>query len=208
MTTAPGSRPPGLILAGGRSSRMGTEKAALKLGEDTILGHIIRRVTPQVSELAINAAAPPAQAENLPLLSDIVEGQLGPLAGILSGMRHYGESPASHFLSVPCDSPFVPLDLAERLTAAIADADTIVVAASLDRTHPVFALWPTALGDDLEEWLADEDNRRINAFLRRHRTVTVDFAAVQTGHGDLDPFLNINTPDDYDRALPFLKVLG
>jgi len=201
--------PPGLVLAGGRSSRMGADKAMLALGERSILSHVIRRLEPQVSEVAINAAHSMTGFEKLPLVTDILSGQLGPLAGILSGMRYYSEkaSRAGHFLTVPCDSPFLPFDLTNCLARTDPGPETIVVAASIGRSHPVFALWPVALADDLETWLADDGNRRINGFLSRHHTVTVDFATVHTAAGMLDPFLNINTPDDLAEAGLFSEVL-
>ncbi|WJH40161.1 molybdenum cofactor guanylyltransferase MobA [Aliirhizobium terrae] len=203
------SAPPGLILAGGKSSRMGSNKALLALGSDTVLGHVLRRLKPQVLSVAVNASTPLPGFEGLRYLADTTPGQLGPLAGILTGMRHFGETEpeARHFLTVPCDSPLLPLHLTERLFDTRPDARTIVVASSLGRNHPVFALWPVALADDLEAWLTTDENRRINGFLSRHPTVTVDFAPVETAHGTLDPFLNINTPEDLARANLFSEVL-
>ncbi len=202
--------PSGLILAGGRSSRMGKDKALLRLGQDCILGHVLRRFTPQVSSIAINASIPFAGFEAYTHLPDAAAGQLGPLAGILTGMRHYADQRpnSSHFASVPCDSPFLPFDLVLRLAAACSDPETIVIAMSLARRHPVFGLWPVSLADDLEHWLVKEGNRRINAFLDRHRTVNVDFPVLGTRHGALDPFLNINTPEELAHAETFVEWLA
>lgn len=201
---------PGIILAGGKSSRMGADKALLRLGNDSILGHVVRRFTPQVSTFAINAAEPFSGFEPQLYLEDTAGGQLGPLAGILTGMRHYSlhRPESSHFASVPCDSPFLPLDLVSRLTDACSDPQTIVIASSLERRHPVFGLWPLSLADDLKRWLVDDGNRRINAFLDRHHTVTVDFPAVHTRHGALDPFFNINTPEELAHAKAFAESLA
>lgn len=203
-------RPPGLILAGGRSSRMGENKALLQLGPDSILGHVVRRLAPQVSALAINAAEPVPGFQSCTHLADSLAGQLGPLAGILTGMRHYAaRHPGnSHFATAPCDSPYLPTDLVPRLTTACIGAETIVIAASLQRRHPVFGLWPVALADDLEHWLLDGDNRRINAFLDRHQLVIADFQPLQTRHGSLDPFFNINTPDELAHAAAFAEILA
>lgn len=202
-------RPPGLILAGGRSSRMGANKALLPLGDKSVLAHVIRRLAPQVSDLAVNANATFPGFESYRYLADDLSGQLGPLAGILTGMRQYSRRLAevSHFASVPCDSPFLPLDLVPQLNAACPDPETIVIATSLERRHPVFGLWPIALAEDLEHWLIDSDNRRINAFLSRHRTVTVDFPSLQTRRGLLDPFFNINTPEELTQAAAFTESL-
>jgi molybdenum cofactor guanylyltransferase len=208
--------PPGFILAGGRSSRMGTNKALLTLGRDTIIGHVVRRLRPQVSQITINSALSWPEFPGLPRVEDRLAGQIGPLAGILTGMQHHAaQSPAAtHFLSVPCDSPFLPLDLAPRLADGmgvgdlVGDNETIVIASSLGRRHPVFGLWPTALSADLEKWLAGDQNRRISAFLDRHRTVVVDFAPIASEAGELDPFLNINTPDDLSEASAFAELLA
>lgn len=203
-------RPPGLILAGGRSSRMGKNKAQLQLGRDSILGHVVRRLAPQVSKLAINSADPFPGLDTYIHVADSLAGQLGPLAGILTGMRHYLaiEPETSHFASAPCDSPFLPLDLVSQLTAACISSETIVIATSLERRHPVFGLWPVALAEDLERWLLNGDNRRIGAFLDRHHLVTVDFPPLQTRYGSLDPFFNINTPEELAHASTFAEILA
>jgi molybdopterin-guanine dinucleotide biosynthesis protein A len=204
----PQPRLPGLILAGGRSSRMGTDKAHLALGDRSVLGHVVHRLASQVQPLLLNAPADFAETFGLRLISDTMVGQAGPLAGILAGMRGVAAEGASHLLTAPCDSPFLPLDLASRLRQAQEDAGQIVVAASQDRMHPVFGIWPVSLADDLEAWLDNPDNRRINAYLRRHRVVTVDFPLVETPAGPLDPFLNLNTPEDLEDAQRFLGTLA
>jgi len=201
--------PPGFILAGGKSSRMGTNKALLTLGDKSVLSHVVERLRPQVSQIAINAPAPIAGFETFALVEDAYSGQLGPLAGILTGMRHHARHHPdhTHFVTVPCDTPFFPKDLALRL-AACNSPQTIVIASSLERRHPVFGLWPVALADDLERWLICDDNRRINAFLNHHQAVTVDFETVQSNAGQLDPFLNINTPEDLAQAKIFAETLA
>ncbi|WP_105427635.1 molybdenum cofactor guanylyltransferase MobA [Neorhizobium tomejilense] len=212
MTTpaAPPIRPPGLVLAGGKSSRMGTDKALLTIGGDTILGHVVRRLLPQVSEITLNAPMGFPNPLDLRLLPDLVPGQIGPLAGVLAGLRDIqGRGlQATHLLTVPSDSPFVPADLVRRLGAEADDPKAIVIAASDGRDHPVFGLWPVSIADDLETWLSDPDNRRIKAFLDRHHTVTVEFPMVETQQGLLDPFFNINTPEDLQEALGFAEELS
>src|SRR5690606_20666848 len=194
----------------GRSSRMGAVKACLEIAGGTILGHIVRRLAPQVSEIALNAPADFPDPQDLRLLPDRLDGQLGPLAGVLSGLRDLQDraAGAAHLLAVPSDSPFIPADLTARLQAASPDDDTIVIAASAGRSHPVFGLWPVSQADDLENWLTVSDNRRLTAFLARHRTVTVDFPVQDTLRGPLDPFFNINTPEDLEIARSFAEVMG
>ena len=206
--TAALAPPPGLILAGGRSSRMGSDKAFLALGGDTLIGHVTRRLSSQVSSIWLNA--PPGFPDTLPLpvLPDAVPGQVGPLAGVLAGLRHIPTGQAHHILTAPCDSPFFPSDLAARLQNEADDEEAIIVAASADRLHPVFGLWPFAIAEDLAHWLDDPDNRRIHAFLRRHLLVTVDFPLMEMPLGSLDPFFNINTPEDLEQARRFADVLS
>jgi molybdopterin-guanine dinucleotide biosynthesis protein A len=202
--------PPAIILAGGKSSRMGSDKAGLSLAGRTLLEHVVRRLAPQVAAIAVNAPHPVTSVMHLPHVPDRIEGQLGPLAGILTGMAYLAgkDHRISHVLSVPCDSPFLPLDLVQRFMDTKPDPQTIVVASSANRRHPVFALWPTALAADLEHWLELDDNRRINAFIDRHQSVTVEFDPIQTSQGILDPFFNINSPDDLARAERFAEVLA
>jgi molybdopterin-guanine dinucleotide biosynthesis protein A len=202
--------PPGLILAGGKSSRMGTDKAFLKIGGDSILGHMVRRLKSQVCEVILNAPKGFPNPLGLRLVPDLTGSQAGPLAGVLSGLRDVVDHglPATHLLTVPSDSPFFPADLAARLQAGTDDAMTIVITASGGRDHPVFGLWPLAIADDLEDWLSNPENRRIKAFLQRHRLVTVDFPMVETDFGPLDPFFNINTPQDLEEARRFAEMLA
>ncbi|KJF70500.1 molybdenum cofactor guanylyltransferase MobA [Agrobacterium arsenijevicii] len=199
---------PSLVLAGGLSRRMGTNKAMVMLGDEPLLSHVVRRITPQVSDVSINAANGWAESFGLPLLPDTVNGHAGPLAGVLAGMRHFQhrEAMGSHFLTVPADSPFFPDNLVARLCEHISD-DAIVIAASSGQLHPVFALWPVALADDLEEWLKNDANRRIRAYLARHVTVGIAFPPLETAKGSLDPFFNINTPDELTLARSYLESM-
>lgn len=201
-------RPPALILAGGLSRRMGRDKRLAHLGGRPLLAHVLERLRPQVESLAINAPQPLEIDPALPLVPDTLPGRPGPLAGVLAGLRHAARtSPgASHLLTVPADTPFLPHDLVARLAAAADDPAGIVVAASRGRPHPVVALWPLSLVDDLEAWLRDPDNRRLQAFIARHPNRAVAFAGISTAIGDLDPFFNVNTPDDLATAERFLKA--
>ncbi|MGV2052126.1 molybdenum cofactor guanylyltransferase MobA [Agrobacterium sp. 22-209-1] len=199
---------PGLVLAGGLSRRMGSNKAMVQLGDTPLISHVINRIARQVSDVTINAANGWAENFGLPLLRDTLSGHAGPLAGILAGMRHFQhrESAISHFLTAPADSPFFPNDLVARLCEHLSD-DAIVIAASSGQLHPVFALWPVALADDLEDWLKNDENRRIRAYLARHVTIGVAFPPLETAKGSLDPFFNINTPDELALARSYLEKL-
>ncbi|CVI62090.1 MULTISPECIES: molybdenum cofactor guanylyltransferase MobA [Agrobacterium] len=199
---------PGLVLAGGLSRRMGSNKAMMQLGDTPLISHVINRIARQVSDVTINAANGWAESFGLPLLPDTLSGHAGPLAGILAGMRHFQrrKDAPSHFLTAPADSPFFPDDLVARLCEHLSD-DAVVIAASSGQLHPVFALWPLALADDLEAWLKNDENRRIRAYLARHVTIGVAFPPLETAKGSLDPFFNINTPDELALARGYLENL-
>lgn len=187
---------------------MGSDKLLLPFGKGTLLAHILARLAPQVSNIALNASPDLTPAHDMRLVPDTVPGQPGPLAGVLAGLRDLAERATgeTHLLTVPSDVPFFPSDLVARLQEPALDPKGITIAASDGRTHPVFGLWPVALADDLEDWIREPQNRRMSAFLARHPTVAVPWDLVETPVGMLDPFMNVNTPADIDEARRFLEV--
>ncbi|MBB6251599.1 molybdenum cofactor guanylyltransferase MobA [Nitrospirillum iridis] len=193
----------GLILAGGLARRFGgseartVDKALLSLAGRPLLAHVRGRLAPQVAALALNANGDPARYrdQGLPILADTVAGHPGPLAGVLAGLEFArAEGGYTHVLSAPADCPFLPPDLAARLTAAISP-DGVACATSAGQRHPVVALWPIILAAPLRHALAEEEVRKVGAFLARQPLAQVDFPA-----RPLDPFFNINTPDDLAMA--------
>lgn len=198
---------PAIILAGGLSRRMGTDKALIRLGEMPLALHLAARLAPQVSTVSLNAPLDHALSGALPLIPDSKPDRPGPLAGVLAGLRAFARTPASpptHILTTPCDTPFLPHDLVQRL-AEQADHETIVMAASAGRTHPVTALWPVTLADDLDQWLEQPSHRRVFDFIARHPAKTVDFPLHDGPFGPVDPFFNINTPEDLALASAILQ---
>ena len=191
------ARVAGVILAGGRARRMGGgDKCLHRLGDKTILEHVIDRARPQVSPLILNANGDPGRfAEfGLAVATDVIDGFAGPLAGILTGLEWArGHAPDCPWVaSFATDTPFLPEDLVPRMLAAVADANAdIACAASGGRSHPVFGLWPVRLAGELRHALADEDMRKIDLWTARYRLVTVEFPAAPR-----DPFFNVNRPDD------------
>lgn len=202
---------PGVILAGGLSARMGQDKARTRLGGLTLLDRTARRLRPQVSALAVNANGPVLfePGAELPVFADLDLSRSGPLGGVLAALDHARRNHpgASHVATVPTDSPFLPADLVARLARAIDTPERIAAARSASGPHPVFALWPTALFDDLSAWLAGGGALRVRSYLERHQAREVLFPAIETPRGALDPFFNINTPDDLTAAENWLWTL-
>lgn len=199
----------GVILAGGLSRRMGGgDKGLLDLGGATMLGRVIDRLRPQVGRLVINANGDAARfaAFGLPVVADETADFPGPLAGILAGMHwSLAHVPAArHIATASSDAPFLPTDLVARLSPAIADRpDAIVLARSGGDVHPVIALWPVALADDLQAQLA-AGTRKILAWAERHAIAQVDFPQIEIGGRWVDPFFNANTPEDLAMARELL----
>jgi molybdopterin-guanine dinucleotide biosynthesis protein A len=191
----------GMVLAGGRSARLGGgDKTLRPIGGRPMLDHVLERLAGQVARIAISANGEPSRfaGYGLPVMAD--EGaQSGPLSGVLSAMRWAGANGFARVVTVAGDTPFFPRDLVQRLAAACAGRPEIVaVAASGGRIHPVFALWPVALAGRLEDFLADSTRFSVAAFLDMCETESVSFPAENTM--GTDPFFNVNTPEDLARA--------
>jgi molybdopterin-guanine dinucleotide biosynthesis protein A len=199
---------PGVVLAGGRSSRMGRDKASVALAGRTLLDRVIDQQTPQVSAIAVNADVTPDIC-NRPFIPDIIPGKAGPMAGIHAAMAYGATLPAvTHIVTVSVDSPFFPVDLVDWLAAAIDTPNKIAVATSEGRIHPVFGLWAVSLAGDLETWIASDEKHRVRDFLLRHDVTEVAFPLRPTRASLLDPFFNVNTPDDLAEAERWLRVLA
>lgn len=189
----------GVILAGGRSSRMGGgDKTLLHVGGQTLLARCVARLAPQAGPLALNANGDPARflpACDLPVIADAPDAaDAGPLAGVLAGLTWLHESaPGCRWLlTVAGDTPLFPADLAVRLLAGASEPGArLAVAASGGRTHPVFGLWPADLLDELRHAVTVEGLRRVFSLLDRYPTATVDWPVEP-----FDPFFNVNTPAD------------
>lgn len=191
----------GLVLAGGLARRMGGgDKAMIAIGGTSILDRVLERLRLQTAGIIINANGDPARfaATGLPVIADSVPGFAGPLAGVLAGLdwAAANKPDITYIASVPGDCPFLPRDLVGRLHAArISDDLPLACARSGAWRHPVVGLWPVTLRDDLRRALVDEDLRKIEVWTARHGIAIADWP-----DKPVDPFFNVNTPDDAARA--------
>ncbi len=194
--------PPGIILAGGLATRMGGgDKGMRKLGDGTILGHVIHRLSSQVSHIALNANGDATRFNDLslPILPDTITGFAGPLAGVLAGLEWAADQGADTIVTVAADTPFFPTDLVARLQdAAKGMTHPLVLATTSDGRQPTFGLWPTALRDDLRAALND-GLRKVVLWTDRHhgREALFDDPG--------EPFFNVNTPQDLIKAQAMLE---
>ncbi|MBB6582689.1 molybdenum cofactor guanylyltransferase MobA [Ralstonia solanacearum] len=185
----------GLILAGGRGSRMGGVDKGLQMFNGVPMAmHALMRLSPQVGHMLINANRNLAAYESfgVPVVVDSVPDFAGPLAGILAGLE---QCQTPYLLTAPCDSPFVPVNLAATLSKALVEAGArIAMPVTLEpdengqprrQVQPVFCLFDAALADDLTVYL-QQGGRKIEAWTARHPCVEVVF-------DDAAAFANINT---------------
>lgn len=197
MTAIDSQQITGLILAGGRGSRMGQVDKGLQILRGMPMAvHVLNRLVPQVGQIIINANQNLAEyaALGAPVLPDQIEGYAGPLAGLQAGLAHC-QTP--YLVSAPCDSPFLPADLVERLALALSGANAdLAVATTMElrhgalckQAHPVFSLMKVTLLPHLGAFLQN-GGRKVDAWYASLKVVEVNF-------DDAPAFRNINTLDD------------
>jgi len=198
----------GLVLAGGLARRMGGgDKARLEIGGVTILDRVLATLSAQCTGIIINANGDPARFADtgLTIIADDVPGFAGPLAGILAGLDWLvaQDNGVEWMLSVPGDCPFLPDDLVERLHTArrkMGAGVPLACARSGEWRHPVVGLWPVALRDDLRHALVEEDLRKIEVWTGRQGVAVADWP-----DKPIDPFFNVNTPEDAKRAAELVQ---
>ncbi|ABR89056.1 molybdopterin-guanine dinucleotide biosynthesis protein A [Janthinobacterium sp. Marseille] len=183
----------GLILAGGRGTRMGTVDKGLQLFRDAPMAlHVLMRLSPQVGYIMINANQniAPYEGFGVPVWQDEMQGFAGPLAGLQTGLIH---CETDYLVTSPCDSPFLPKDLVERLADGLEqnNADIAVAVTGEGATrqaHPVFCLVKASLLPHLTLYL-QEGGRKFDKWYSSLAVAEVHF-------DDEDAFRNINTLDD------------
>ncbi|HGF0771598.1 TPA: molybdenum cofactor guanylyltransferase MobA [Kluyvera georgiana] len=178
----------GVVLAGGKASRMGgQDKGLMRLGGKPLWRHVADRLYPQVNRIVISANRNLEiyRTSGLPVMADTLSDFPGPLAGMLSVMKQTDDE---WFLFCPCDTPFIPDNLVARLAAERQQA-TVVWVHDGDRDHPAIALAHRSLAPHIADYLA-KGERRVMVFMRQAGGHSVDFSDM------IKAFRNINTPED------------
>lgn len=183
----------------------GGDKALIDIGGVTILDRVLACLTPQCERVVLNANGDPNRFARfgLPVIADDVPDFAGPLAGILAGLDWIANNaPGLEWMaSAPGDCPFLPDDLLTRLHRARIEQDKpLACARSGDWRHPVVGLWPVALRADLRRAVVEEDLHKIEVWTARHGVAIAEWP-----DRPLDPFFNVNTPEDRERATALLQ---
>ncbi len=188
----------GLVLAGGRSSRFGQEKAAVEVAGRPMIAWVLDVLRPACVDVAISArsgtfAARFAEQMACPALADQASDAQGPLAGVRAGLVWAQANGADLLASAPCDTPFLPADLVASLSRGWRPGDGARVAVSPRGLEPLCALWPLAALELIDDALAGGRHPPI-------RKVLGQLGAVEVRFPDAYAFANINTPDEYAAA--------
>jgi len=192
--------PAGVILAGGRSSRMGgLSKALFPLNDEALLTHVIRRLQPQLGTLLLSTEGPDSELESfgLPLVPDLLPRYRGPLTGLCSALHYLAEKDENRGLVLcPCDAPFIPPDLVERLVSAVQGNPKPVAVVSYEGfLQPTFSLWQSHHLPVIHEAVVKRGDGGLKYMFRSLPHVIVEWVSVEP-----PPFYNVNTPEELHAA--------
>tara|TARA_B100000287_G_C20322313_1_gene658364 strand:+ start:22 stop:645 length:624 start_codon:yes stop_codon:yes gene_type:complete len=190
----------GAILAGGKSTRMGKDKLFLELNNKKLIEHTIDKVKKYLKQLIIvtNQNNEFFSENNLTVVKDCIEGQLGPLVGILTAMEWAKENSKKYswVATFPCDTPFFPETIIKSFIKESERKDSLILCASSHgRKHNIFGLWSLDLYDKLKDDLTNKKVRKVQDWTEKNKIKNLEFK-----FKDYDPFFNINTEEDFKIA--------
>ena len=197
----------GAILAGGQSKRMGKDKIFLELNNKKLIEHTIDKVKKYLKEVIIitNQDNEFFFKNNLTTVKDCVEGQLGPLVGILTAMKWAKENlnKCSWIATFPCDTPFFPESIIKSFIKESEKKESLILCASSHgRKHNIFGLWSLDLYDKLKDDLTNHKVRKVQDWIEKNKIKNLEFK-----FKDYDPFFNINTEEDLEFAKKLSKKI-
>ena len=197
----------GAILAGGQSKRMGKDKLFLELNNKKLIEHTIDKVKKYLKKVIIitNQDNEFFSKNNLTTVKDCVEGQLGPLVGILTAMKWAKENlnKCSWIATFPCDTPFFPESIIKSFIEESEKKESLILCASSHgRKHNIFGLWSLDLYDKLKDDLINKKVRKVQDWTEKNKIKNLEFK-----FKDYDPFFNINTEEDLEFAKKLSKKI-
>jgi len=197
----------GAILAGGQSKRMGKDKLFLEFNNKKLIEHTIDKVKKYLKKIVIitNQDNEFFFKNNLTTVKDCIEGQLGPLVGILTAMKWAKEnlSKCSWIATFPCDTPFFPESIIKNFIEESEKKESLILCASSHgRKHNIFGLWSLDLYDKLKDDLINKKVRKVQDWTEKNKIKNLEFK-----FKDYDPFFNINTEEDLEFAKKLSKKI-
>ena len=197
----------GAILAGGQSKRMGKDKLFLELNNKKLIEHTLDKVKKYLKKIIIitNQDNKFFLENNLITVKDCIEGQLGPLVGILTAMKWAKENlkKCSWIATFPCDTPFFPESIIKSFIEESKKKESLILCASSHgRKHNIFGLWSLDLYDKLKDDLINKKVRKVQDWTEKNKIKNLEFT-----FKDYDPFFNINTEEDLEFAKKLSKKI-
>ncbi len=197
----------GAILAGGQSKRMGKDKLFLEFNNKKLIEHTIDKVKKYLKKVIIitNQNNEFFPKNNLTTVKDCIEGQLGPLVGILTAMKWAkgNLSKCSWIATFPCDTPFFPESIIKNFIEESEKKESLILCASSHgRKHNIFGLWSLDLYDKLKDDLINKKVRKVQDWTKKNKIKNLEFE-----FKDYDPFFNINTEEDLEFAKKLSKKI-
>jgi len=189
----------GIILAGGKSSRFGEDKSNVRLGNKTLLDHTIDKIEKEFSDVLIISNNKDYNFKNkkIYIVKDCIEGQQGPLVGILTAMKWVKENKKNYrwIASFPCDTPFFDSKLISKLKLKTKETSKKLIFLNSDRKrHNIFGLWSMDLIETLEKDIKNSF-RKVEIWADK-----VGYESININTEKFDKFLNINTKEDFEKA--------
>jgi len=189
----------GIILAGGKSSRFGEDKSTAKLGNKTLLDHIVNKIENEFNEILVisNNKKLSFQNKKIQVIEDCIKGQLGPLVGILTAMKWVKENKKDYrwVASFPCDTPFFYINLKNKLKLKTNNTSKkLIFLNSEKKRHNIFGAWSIDLIEILENDLK-KNFRKVEIWADK-----IGYESININIEKFDKFLNINTKEDFEKA--------
>ena len=193
-----------VVLAGGKSKRFGEDKNQIKLGEKTLLEHVLSKINNKFEEILIVSSnnLKIKKSENITVIPDCFD-DFGPLAGVLSSMKWIRENQKKYkwVATFPSDTPFFEISIIEEYKKRININDSsLYFIKSNNKRHNIFGLWSIDLLDVLEDDLKNNNFRKVEVWADKIGVKTIDIEV-----NEFDPFFNINTKEDFEKAKEILN---
>tara|TARA_B100001250_G_scaffold408234_1_gene430265 strand:+ start:619 stop:1230 length:612 start_codon:yes stop_codon:yes gene_type:complete len=193
----------GVVLAGGKSKRFGEDKSTIKLNDKTLIEHTLDKIKSKLNKIII--VSNDKVLKNYITINDCIDGQLGPLVGVLSAMKWIKDNNYSYnwIITFPCDTPFFNISIIDKFVEVSKLNDSLLYfAKSEEKRHNIFGLWSLKLIETLEMDIVKNNHRKVEKWADKIGVKTINIS-----YKEVDPFFNINTKEDLKEAKKILKKI-